>query len=207
MTAFGNTPSISLSDVEPNELVRRALDGCSDSFTELADRFRPRLLILLRYRMSGGHSEAEDLAQETLAKAFQQLGRFDNRYRFSTWLYTIAIRLACDYARNQRRKPHHVSLEEAGFVAKASTARELTESQEAADNIWMTAQRVLNESQYTAMWLRYAEEMSAPEVAKVMGKTRIGVRVLLHRSRAILLAELAQQDSAAQAIGSKTGGK
>lgn len=207
MTAFGDTPSIGLSDVEPNELVRRALDGCSDSFTELADRFRPRLLILLRYKMSGAHSEAEDLAQETLAKAFQQLGQFDSRYRFSTWLYTIAIRLACDYARNQRRKPHHVSLEEAGTVAKESPARELRESQEAVDSIWMTAQRVLNESQYTAMWLRYAEEMSAPEVAKVMGRTGIGVRVLLHRSRAILLAELARQESAGHANGNKTGDK
>jgi len=205
MSIFGKCPSIKLSAVEPNELVRRALSGCADAFTELSDRFRPRLLNLLRHRMGGAYSEAEDVVQEALTKAFQRLGRFDHRYRFSTWLYTIAIRLACDHARNQRRRPQYVALEEAHSVAAESTATDHTEQQEVADNIWRTARRKLNESQYTALWLRYVEDMSTAEVALVMRKTHIGVRVLLHRSRAILLAELVQQESAIRATDGRTG--
>ena len=41
------------------------------------------------------------------------LRRFDPRYRFSTWLYTIALRLACDRARQQRRRGADVGLDAA----------------------------------------------------------------------------------------------
>src|SRR5262245_24576295 len=92
-----------LADVEPNELFRRVRGGCSDSSAELSRRFRPRLLNLLTEQLGCQHSDAEDIAQEALARAFQHSDRFDPRYRFSTWLYTIAVRLAHDHARSVRR--------------------------------------------------------------------------------------------------------
>src|SRR5262249_21266542 len=114
MPAFGESTTLSLGPIEPNELVRRALGGCADSFTELARRFHPRLLKLLRQRMGSRSSDIEDIAQEALARAFQQIGRFDQRYQFSTWLYTIAIRLARDHHRKEQRRPRLVSWSEAG---------------------------------------------------------------------------------------------
>lgn len=206
MSACGDSPSIGLSAIEPNELVRRAHGGCADSFTELARRFRPRLLNLLRNRMGAMHSDAEDIVQEAFARAFQHLERFDQRYRFSTWLYTIAIRLAHDDVRNRRRQPQHVSLDEANCDPWESGVSERTERQEAVDNLWLTARSVLTDSQYTAMWLRYAEDMSIVEVAQVLQKTRIGIRVLLHRSRTILIAEIARRDSANEAKRRQTTG-
>jgi len=190
-----------LGAIEPNELVRRAHEGCGDSFAELARRFRPRLLNLLRNRMGAAHPDAEDIAQESLARAFQHLDRFDERYRFSTWLYTIAIRLARDHARSRRRRPRHISLDEADFNSRESGVSERTESQDAVDNLWQTARHVLTDSQYTAMWLRYGEDLSPVEIALVMRKTRIAVRVLLHRGRSILIAEMARRESANPAHG------
>src|SRR5580765_3872346 len=99
MSALESIPPIDLGAIEPNELVRRALGGCADACTELSRRFRPRLLNLLRNQFGSQYSDAEDIVQEALARAFRQLDRFDPRYRFSTWLYTIAIRLAHDEAR------------------------------------------------------------------------------------------------------------
>jgi len=190
-----------LGAIDPNELVRRAHDGCADSFGELARRFRPRLLNLLRNRMGAPHFDAEDIVQESLVRAFQHLDRFDHRYRFSTWLYTIAIRLARDHARSQRRRPRHVALDEADCDFREPDASQRTEHQDAVDNLWQAARRVLSDAQYTAMWLRYGEDMSAVEVAQVMRKTRIGVRVLLHRSRSILIKAIARRDSANPAHG------
>ena len=74
-----------LNCVEPNELVRRVQAGCADSATELSNRFTPRLIVLLERRLEGRRSDAEDVAQEALAKAFQNLNHFDFNYRFSTW--------------------------------------------------------------------------------------------------------------------------
>jgi RNA polymerase sigma-70 factor (ECF subfamily) len=182
--------------MEPNELVRRAHAGCADAFAELAKRFRPRLLNLLSHQMGAPQPDAEDIAQESLARAFQHLDRFDDRYRFSTWLYTIAIRLARDHSRSARRRPRHVPLDEARSRSSEPEIAERAQRQETIDNLWQTARGVLSDSQYTAMWLRYAEDLSPVEIAQVMRKTRIGVRVLLHRGRAKLIAEIARRDSA-----------
>jgi RNA polymerase sigma-70 factor (ECF subfamily) len=188
-----------LGAIEPNELVRRARCGCADSFTELSRRFRPRLLNLLRDRMGGRHSDAEDVVQEALARAFQRLDQFDPRYRFSTWLYTITIRLASDHLRRQRRQPRQVASDRLDDICAASCPISPTQRQEDVDNLWRSARRALPDAQFTAMWLRYGEELPTDEVAQVMRRSRIGVRVLLHRARKALVAELARHDPSSPA--------
>ncbi|HEV3338804.1 MAG TPA: sigma-70 family RNA polymerase sigma factor [Pirellulales bacterium] len=201
MAAGGDGSLMGLKAIDANELVRRAQGGCADSFAELACRFRPRLLNLLRSQVGAAHCDAEDIAQESLARAFQHLDRFDHRYRFSTWLYTIAIRLARDHARSERRRPPHIVLDEAQCRSRESEVTERAERLDTIDNLWQTARRVLNESQYTAMWLRYAEDLSPVEIARVMRKSRIGVRVLLHRGRSRLIAEISKQNTLNAAHG------
>src|SRR5260221_1757176 len=189
MAEFVNSPSTGLGAIESNELVRRAHNGCADSYSELARRFRPRLLNLLRSRTSAGYGDAEDLIQETLARLFQNIYRFDPRYRFSTWVYTIALRLATDRARSELSRPSHLTLDEVDCDSGEPEVAERMQRQETVDNLWQTARRILSDAQYTTMWLRYAEDLSPIEVAQVMGKTRIAVRVLLHRARSVLVAE------------------
>lgn len=193
MFAFDDSPHSDLRTVEPNELVRRAAGGCADSFTELSRRFRPRLLCLVERRL-GHRADAEDVAQASLARAFQHLDRFDPRYRFSTWLYTIAIRLAHDHARSRRRRPPHVALDETTCPSAAADETLAAQRQDEVDNVWQLAKRVLSDSQFTAMWLRYGEDLTATEVAQVMQRTCIGVRVLLHRARTRLVAEMIDRE-------------
>jgi RNA polymerase sigma-70 factor (ECF subfamily) len=189
-----NSSVLDLGAIEPNELARRAHGGCADSFAELSRRFRPRLLNLLKVRLGGRHLDAEDVAQEALAKAFRHLDRFNPRYCFSTWLYTIAIRLAHDHIRSQRRRPPQVSLIDAQDIANEPTAAAQLQRQEDIDNIWQTAKRLLPDAQFNALWLRYGEGLSTIDVARTMQRTRIGVRVLLHRARLTLVDELNRRD-------------
>ena len=180
----------SLHSVESNELARRALAGCADSFTELSTRFRPRLIQMVRPRLGGHWADAEDVAQDALARAFQQLGRFDPRYCFSTWLYTIAFRLACDRAREQRRRGGDVGLEAVEYAADHQRPEQLTVQREELGQLWVTAQTCLSPDQFSALWLRFGEDLTIVEIARVMRKTQVGVRVLLHRARTRLLRRL-----------------
>jgi RNA polymerase sigma-70 factor (ECF subfamily) len=193
MSGLENSPPMDLGAVEPNELVRRARGGCADSCAELSRRFRPGLLKFLAKQLGGRHADAEDIAQEALARAFQHFDRFDPRYRFSTWLYTIATRLAHDDARSRRRQPKQVSLCDIDCASSDTNAALIAQQQEEAGNLWEMARRVLSRDQYAAMWLRYGEDLSPVEIAKVMRKTRIGVRILLHRARLALVAEIGKQ--------------
>ncbi len=179
--------------VDANELARRALSGCADSVAELTERFRPRLYQLLVRRLDGRSDDAEDVCQEAFLRAFHHLDRFDPRYQFSTWLYTIALRIACDHQRKYRREQKRFGgvLEEE--VGKVEPNTNVVEVREEADNLWTLAKEVLGSEQYTAMWLRYGEDLSVAEVASAMRKTQVGIRVLLHRSRSLLVKTMTER--------------
>ena len=64
------------------------------------------------------------------------------------------------------------------------------------ENVWLTAKRLLNQDAYTAMWMRYVEDMSIKEVARAMEKTQSWAKVTLLRGRRSLSAELADSEPA-----------
>ena len=181
----GGAEEIRTGSAGPAELVRRARFGCAESFGELAERYRPRLVVVLEKRL-GQRADAEDVAQEALARAYEKLDTFDDRYRFSTWLYAIALRLASDYHRRESVR-RGVGLGDAnGFDSGERGVAESLADREGLNNIWRVAREALNENQYTAMWLRYGEGMSPTDVAEAMGKSGVGIRVLLHRARGVM---------------------
>ena len=57
------------------------------------------------WRATGDHASVEDLAQETFLRVFRGLGYFDGRAKLSTWIYTIAHRVAIDHVRQRLRAP------------------------------------------------------------------------------------------------------
>lgn len=176
---------------EPNEMVRHAQAGCVRSFEALVNHFHPRVIEMLERRYGTERSEAEDLAQETFAKAFQRLGQFDPSYQFSTWLYTIAKRVAIDRGRRRQREPQQVPLDVDHAHVLAADAAAVVEQREEIENTWRRAKALLSEPQYLATWLRFADGCEIAEIARRMNRSRIGVRVLLHRARTILVRELA----------------
>jgi RNA polymerase sigma-70 factor (ECF subfamily) len=87
---------------EERNLIERARRG-DRAAAEALIRAQQQSLFAYMLRMSGRHDVAEDITQEAFVRALANLDRFDTRYRFSTWLFTIAKRLhmnLCD-----RRRP------------------------------------------------------------------------------------------------------
>ena len=133
-----DTNSVS-SEATSEELARRARLGCALAFAELSQRFRPRLLAVLERRFSGRFSDAEDIAQETFTRAWQKISHYDDRYRFSTWLFTIALRLATDFHRREVRRQQDVEL----TVDPVDPAKQNFDVSDEAQNIWAVANAVL----------------------------------------------------------------
>jgi RNA polymerase sigma-70 factor (ECF subfamily) len=71
-------------------LLRLAVEGDGASFGELVRRWQVKIYGFIR-RYVGNSEEAEDLTQETFAKAYQNLDRLADPQRFSSWLYKIAL--------------------------------------------------------------------------------------------------------------------
>ena len=78
--------------------VALARDGDSEAFRALVER-HSRAVYRLAHRMTGNPSDAEDVVQETFLKAYKQLGRFESRANFGTWLHRIAVNCSIDLIR------------------------------------------------------------------------------------------------------------
>src|SRR6476620_5005 len=93
-----------LGALTDSEVVRSFLDGDERAFGELVRRYDNRLLNFV-YRTVGDRERAQDLVQETFVRVYRHLARFDQSKKFSTWIYTIASKLAKNELRNRSRNP------------------------------------------------------------------------------------------------------
>jgi RNA polymerase sigma-70 factor (ECF subfamily) len=83
--------------------VALARDGDSEAFQALVER-HSRAVYRLAHRMTGSPQDAEDVVQETFLKAYRQLGRFESRANFGTWLHRIAVNCSIDLIRGRKHQ-------------------------------------------------------------------------------------------------------
>src|ERR1700740_3165454 len=88
----------------------RARRGDGEAFRELVER-HSRSVFRLAFRMTGNEHDAEDVVQESFLRAYKQLGRFESRANFGTWLYRITANCAVDLMRSKQAR-HDVSRSE-----------------------------------------------------------------------------------------------
>lgn len=175
--------------VTDEQLVEESLAGSTLAFSELVERYQDRLLRYLLTRATN-RADAEDAIQDTFISAYRYLYSFNPQWRFSTWIYRIAIRNAARHSRGDAHNDEIIADEDAADPLEACIV--------AADreNVWLTAKRLLNQDAYAAMWLRYVEDMSIKEVARALDKTQSWTKVTLLRGRRALSAELSEGTSA-----------
>ena len=160
------------------QLVDAAQAGSADAFADLVRGYRDRLLRFLVTRCTSV-ADAEDALQDTLINAYRYLDSYDPRWRFSTWLYRIAIRNA-----GKSRGPDLVEIGDLHDEENDPLQRCIAESD--VENLWVAARRHLNDDVFTAMWLRYAEDMSVNDIAKALDRSSSWTKVNLMRGRRTL---------------------
>ena len=184
------------------ELARHTRTGSSACFAELVSRHEGRLMRFLVQRLQRVH-DAEDLLQETFVRAYQHIASYDPRWQFTTWLFTIASRLVCSHFR--KKTP---ALRSDEVLAQAPSPQEDPSAdmsrRETKARLWMVAAEVLSDNQYTALWFRYAEEMSIKDISQVMDKTQTHVKVLLFRGRTALGKKLDRLGEAVSQAGASS---
>ncbi|MHC4283244.1 MAG: sigma factor [Planctomycetota bacterium] len=74
-----------LRALSAEELAQRVQKGCRESFAELVERYGIKLFKFLRYK-TNNLQDAEDLVQESFARAYQNIHKYRNSWKFSTWL-------------------------------------------------------------------------------------------------------------------------
>lgn len=184
------TPSQDASPDEPSseDLVLACQAGSAEAFDALVERHSGAVFGYL-LRFTGNAQDAEDLTQDTFLKAHRGLPRFHTARAFVPWLFTIARRTALNHFRAQRPTEElhpEMAADEGAFAPDESADRG-----DMAGSLWELARR-LKPRQYEALWLHYGEGLAIDQVARVMRRTRLNIRVLLHRGRQELRRRLSQ---------------
>ena len=182
-------------------LIAAAKRGSVRAYTELVSAYREGLLRFLVTR-TPSYADAEDALQDTLINAYRYINSYDAKWRFSTWLYRIAIN---NLSRISAAEPG--SKVQVGEIENLSDAEggplELCIAADERQNLWLSAKRLMNDEVYTAMWLRYVEDMSVNDIAAVMERSVSWTKVNLLRARNQLDVDL---NSAPVEKGSKAYG-
>ena len=169
-------------------LIAAAQKGSVPAFTELVGVYQEGLLRFLVTR-AASYADAEDALQDTLINAYRYINSYDAEWRFSTWLYRIAI--------NNLSKMRVVEVNDSVAVDDLSAEEGSPLDQCIADsereNLWVSAKRVLNDEVYAALWLRYVEDMSVKDIAAVLERSSSWTKVNLLRGRRALEAELVDE--------------
>jgi len=161
-----------------------AANDCAACFEEIVRRFQTPLLHFL-IRRTGSRHDAEDLIQETFLLAYRNRASFRDTWRLSTWLFTIANRLAVSRSRRSRTQASFASDPASDSDPPAEAQRH-----EIQGKLWDAARLILEPDAFTAVWLSYVESMPADQIGQVIGRNANGVRILLHRARKSLAERL-----------------
>lgn len=178
------------------EWVGRHLLGDQDAFPELVRR-HTRSIYNLAYRSTGDVMEAENIVQETFARAYAALprtyGKSGGRAPFKPWLLTIATNLCRNRARRMRREPAHAAAHVlVDGEAIADTVEQVIDPGPEPLDALLTGEKVaaldravaaLPLAYRQAIVLRYMEGLTYEEVAAALGLPLNTVRTHLFRAK------------------------
>lgn len=166
--------------------LRQALCGESEGFAEIVREYQAMVFSIGRHYL-GDRAMAEDLAQEVFLKLYRGLGGIKSTAHLKYWLRQVAVNRAIDYGRAKKIRPD-VPLEE---------VPEPEADDSSAD--WFLWERLrlaltaLLEKQRMMLVLRYQEDLTPAEIAKLLNVSENTVKSTLQRGLEDLRRKLAKK--------------
>lgn len=170
-------------------LVRAAREGQYGAFEQLFHRHR-NLVFRFAFQMCQRRDDAEDMVQEVFVRAYQNLHRYRDEAKFTTWLLRIATNLATDRARMYQRRTHLEQQEAAGALTWMTIGEtddpveRLTD--EFRNEALARALKALPDHHRNMLVLRDLEGREYSEIAQIVGCTVGGAKLRVLRARRAL---------------------
>lgn len=106
----GSEDGVTGTNDDETNLVRAAVGGSVDAFTQLLRRYDDQMRALA-FSMTGAATAMDDVLQNAYLKAFRSIGSFKSQSSFKTWLWRIVFNSAMDEARHSKSSAHIVEIE------------------------------------------------------------------------------------------------
>jgi RNA polymerase sigma-70 factor (ECF subfamily) len=165
------------------ELVLQTQQGSQAAFEELV-RNHQRMIHSLTFRMTGSPADAEDLAQETFIRAYEQIGTFRGAAKFSTWLYRIAVNACLNWRQSEARR-FQLQAQAAGEISAQHANGDNSPAESQSSQQVQAALLKLPAKQRAAIVLTIYDGLNHAEAAQALGcsETTVSWRVFAARRK------------------------
>ena len=164
---------------------------------ELQERFQTlieeqkRILYKVCNTYCSNRGDRDDLAQEIVLQLWRSFSTFDNRSRFSTWMYRIALNIAISFYRHERTRSRHV------ISGDERLLNMVAETQSQTEEMLLLYQFIQGlDPLNRALVLLYLDGNSYQEIADVLGISETNVATKLSRIKRTMKRELAETEPA-----------
>ncbi len=195
-----NTKEYVMMDV--GQIITYAKEGEQLAFTLLFDRYYIPLMNFLKRNFVTVHKElseeVEDICMDTFNKAFMNIASYDEKYKFSTWLYRIAINCLTDFLRRSRNSISDASASDSGEVGNVLSPDTPEENLIISQQIEKTMKAIDRLPDiYKDVMLLYIEGYALDDIADELDISLSNTKVRVKRGKD-LLAEALKDSPLAQ---------
>ena len=165
---------------EERQWTEEVLSGNKQAYAKIINKYKNPLYATI-LRMTGNQQDAVDLVQESFIKIYRQLGKFDGKGSFSSWMYRVAINHCMDEFRKKRFKMEQVEIREDDV--KDFHHPEVIFLKKEKNRQLEKLIGGLPEDERMILLLRYVNEQSYSEISEFMSLSLATVRNKLHRAK------------------------
>jgi RNA polymerase sigma-70 factor (ECF subfamily) len=171
-----------------SELISQIINGNMNAFTFLVNRYQ-KLVVHITGRLIQRQDELEDVCQDVFMKVYQNLGKYRNECKLSTWIATIAYNTSINYLR-KFKKGDEVNPDDSAALRNLKDFNRV--DYEKADlHRYIRDQIELLPVQYrTVLTLYHLEEFSYQEIEQITGMPEGTIKSYLYRAKALLKEKL-----------------
>lgn len=179
---------------EDYALVKRLRSGDDFALNEIMQRYKERVYRLV-WRYVGNEDAALDVTQETFTKLYFNIDKYDPAYKFSTWLFQIAVNLCRDHLRKNKKHARNISLDalnESGFGDWQRSDENIEAGFLARQQLALLQREIdlLPDALKEAFILFAVEEKTQGECAEILSVSAKTVETRVYRARKILSEKL-----------------
>jgi RNA polymerase sigma-70 factor, ECF subfamily len=161
-------------------IVRTCLSGNVNAFGSLVEKYE-KPVYNLAFRMTGQRCDAEDITQSVFIKAFENLGSYDVKFRFFSWLYRIAVNETINFVKSRKRLD---SIEHFSLIDENNPER-VVEQQELENRVQECLLKI-DEHYRIVLVLRHIQQLSYREISEALDIPEKTVKSRLFSGRNIL---------------------
>lgn len=162
-------------------VVLKALQGNKEAFGYIFDKYSKKIYRFIFFKVST-HEVAEDLASQVFLKVWEHILNKNKIKNLQAFIYQVARNIVIDYYRSKEKEELPLIFDESDKQISTNFTGEDFLSKKFENDTLIKIINKLKGSYREVIVLKYIEELSISEIAEILEKSKVNIRVLLHRA-------------------------